>query len=185
MFGDPGRITLPNSGLEIRASTLWWQDMDQRDTRKWLAPRIAAEMSFDDYRRNVDPAMEATLHYVPQPSISAQVRGAVERKDLDAARAAIRAFKANPQNAYASAERDLNLLGYELMDQKKLDLAVEVLKLTVEAYPDSFNVYDSLAEAYMNRGDRELAIKNYEKSLELNPKNLGAAAALAKLKAGK
>jgi hypothetical protein len=185
MFGDPGRIKLPNSGLEIRASTLWWQDMDQRDTRKWLAPRIAAEMSFDDYRRNVDPAMEATLHYVPQPSISAQVRGAVERKDLDAARAAIRAFKANPQNAYASAERDLNLLGYELMDQKKLDLAVEVLKLTVEAYPDSFNVYDSLAEAYMNRGDRELAIKNYEKSLELNPKNLGAVAALAKLKAGK
>jgi hypothetical protein len=32
---------------------------------------------------------------------------------------------------------------------------VEVLKLNVEAYPDSFNVYDSLAEAYMNRGDRD------------------------------
>ena len=37
----------------------------------------------------------------------------------------------------------------------------------------------------MNRGERELAIKNYEKSLELNPKNFGAARALAKLKAGK
>jgi len=69
------------------------------------------------------------------------------------------------------------------MGQKKLGLAVEVLKLTVEAYPDSFNVYDSLAEAYMNRGDRVLAIKNYEKPLELNPKNFGAAVALAKLKA--
>jgi tetratricopeptide (TPR) repeat protein len=94
-------------------------------------------------------------------------------------------FKASPQNAYARAERDLNVLGYELMGQKKLDLAVEVFKLNVEAYPDSFNVYDSLAEAYMNCGDRELAIKNYEKSLEVNPKNFGAAAALAKLKAGK
>jgi hypothetical protein len=37
----------------------------------------------------------------------------------------------------------------------------------------------------MNRGDRKLAIKNYEKSLELNPKNFGAVAALEKLKAGK
>ncbi len=185
MFGDPALIKLPNSGIEVRASTLWWQDMDQRDTRRWLPPQIAAEMSFDDYRRNVDPAMEAILHYTPQRSISAQVRDAVERNDIEATRRAISQFKANPQNAYVSAERDLNTLGYELMGQKKLDLAVEVFKLNVEAYPGSFNVYDSLAEAYMNRGDRELAIKNYEKSLELNPKNFGAVAALEKLKAGK
>jgi hypothetical protein len=185
MFGDPGRITLPNSGLEIRASTLWWQDLDQRDQRKWLAPRIAAEMSFADYRRNVDPAMEAILHYVAQPSIAARVREAVEKNDLDGARTAIWTFKANPQNAYASAERDINLLGYELMGEKKLDLAVEVFKLNVEAYPESWNVYDSLAEAYMNRGDRELAIRYCEKTLELNPDNSGARAALAKLKAEK
>jgi hypothetical protein len=85
MFGDPALIKLPNSGIEVRASTLWWQDMDQRDTRKWLPPQITAEMSFDDYRRNVDPAMEAILHYTPQRSISAQVRDAVERNDVDAA----------------------------------------------------------------------------------------------------
>ncbi len=71
------------------------------------------------------------------------------------------------------------------MGEKRLDLAVEVLKLNVEAYPDSLNVYDSLAEAQMNRGDRELAIKNREKSLELNRKNFGAAAALVELRAGK
>lgn len=185
MFGDPARIKLPNSGLEIRASTLWWQDMDQRDTRRWLAPRIAAEMSFDDYRRNVDPAMDAILHYIPQASISGQVREAIERNDRDAARAAIGAFKANPQNFYVTAERDINTLGYELMGQKKLDLAVEVFKLNVEAYPDSSNVYDSLAETYKNRGDRELAIKNYEKALELDPKRFGTEAALARLKAEK
>ena len=50
---------------------------------------------------------------------------------------------------------------------------------------DSFNMHDTLAEAYMNRGDRELAIKNYEKALELDPKRFGTEAALAKLKAGK
>ena len=64
------------------------------------------------------------------------------------------------------------MLGYELIGEKRLDLAVEVFKLNVEAYPDSFNLYDSLVEAYMNRGDRDLAIKNYEKSLEVKPKKL-------------
>ena len=61
------------------------------------------------------------------------------------------------------------MLGYELMGEKRLDLGVEVFRLHVEAYPYSSNAYDSLAEAYKNRGERELAIKNYEKSLELNP----------------
>jgi len=71
------------------------------------------------------------------------------------------------------------------MGRRKLDLAVEVFKLNVEAYRDSCNVYESLAEAYKNRGDRELAIKKCEKSLELSPKTFGATAALEKLKAGK
>jgi len=52
----------------------------------------------------------------------------------------------------------------------------------VEVYPQSNNVYDSLAEAYMVNGDRELAIKNYEKSLELNPKNSNAVEMLKKLR---
>lgn len=43
----------------------------------------------------------------------------------------------------------------------------------------------NLVEAYMNRGDRGLAIKNYQKSLELNPRNFGAVAALEKLRAKK
>ncbi len=40
--------------------------------------------------------------------------------------------------------------------------------------PNSFNVYDSLGEAYMAKGDKENAIKNYKKSLELNPDNENA-----------
>ena len=45
------------------------------------------------------------------------------------------------------------------------------MKLNVEFYPNAWNVYDSLAEAYMTNGEKDLAIANYKKSLELNPQN--------------
>ena len=49
-------------------------------------------------------------------------------------------------------------------------------------YPKSANVYDSLGEAYMKAGRKELAIQNYEMSLELDPKNQNAIDTLKKLK---
>jgi len=57
------------------------------------------------------------------------------------------------------------------------------LKLNVEYFHESWNCYDSLAEAYMKNGDKKLAIKNYEKSLKLNPKNESAKENITKLKA--
>jgi tetratricopeptide (TPR) repeat protein len=63
----------------------------------------------------------------------------------------------------------------------KLKEAIEIFKLNVEQFPKSANVYDSLGEGYMLNGDKELAIKNYKKSLELNPKNTSATNALKKL----
>jgi tetratricopeptide (TPR) repeat protein len=64
---------------------------------------------------------------------------------------------------------------------KKLPEAIAYFKLNVEFYPNSFNVYDSLGEAYMANGDKELAITNYKKSLELNPQNTHGAEMLKKL----
>ena len=67
------------------------------------------------------------------------------------------------------------------MRQGKLREAIAIFKLNVEFYPKSFNVYDSLGEAYATSGEKELAIANYKKSLELNPRNAGGATALKKL----
>jgi Flp pilus assembly protein TadD len=52
----------------------------------------------------------------------------------------------------------------------------------VRLFPASWNVYDSLGEAYAAAGRKDLAIQNYEKSLQLNPKNDTGKAALEKLK---
>ncbi len=78
----------------------------------------------------------------------------------------------------------MNGIGYVFLRKKQYQDAIQIFKLNVEAYPESFNVYDSLGEAYMENGDRELAIKNYEKSLELNPENENGKKMLKKIKQG-
>ncbi len=80
------------------------------------------------------------------------------------------------------AEHVLNELGYELLGMKKNKDAIAIFKINVEAFPESWNVYDSLGEAYMINGDKESAIKNYEKSIELNPQNSNGKNTLKKLK---
>ena len=80
------------------------------------------------------------------------------------------------------SEGFINSTGYRLMGQNKFADAIRIFQLNVALYPRSWNVYDSLGEAYMNHGEKELAIQNYEKSLELNPQNEKGAAALQKLK---
>ncbi|HEY2963477.1 MAG TPA: serine hydrolase [Pyrinomonadaceae bacterium] len=91
--------------------------------------------------------------------------------------------KEQPDNAAVSEDR-LNGLGYGFVRAKKLPEAIVVFKLNVEFYPNSWNVYDSLAEAYMQSGEKELAIANYKKSLELNPGNTNATQMLKKLNGG-
>jgi len=82
---------------------------------------------------------------------------------------------------YNISEADINELGYQLLREDLVKEAIEIFKLNVAEYPKSWNVYDSLGEAYMKNGDKELAIKNYEKSLELNPENENGKMMLKKL----
>ena len=76
----------------------------------------------------------------------------------------------------------MNRLGYELLRDGKTDDAIEIFKLNVEAYPRSANTYDSLAEAYVKKGNKEEAIKYYSKALEVNPQFASAIEALRQLK---
>lgn len=99
----------------------------------------------------------------------------------DEAVAAYKKIKQEKPDSDAVSEPRLNNLGYWLLRQNKLDEAVAVFKANVELYPQSSNVYDSLGEAYMVKGDKTLAIANYRKSLELDPKNQNAVAMLKKL----
>jgi len=88
--------------------------------------------------------------------------------------------KEKPMNNVVQEAR-LNDLGYSLLQSNKFVPAIAIFKLNVELYSDSANTYDSLGEAYMAAGQKELAVTNYKKSLQLNPKNQNAINMLKKL----
>ena len=81
------------------------------------------------------------------------------------------------------AELSINSKGYQLMAEGKMNEAIELFKANVGLYPKSSNVYDSLGEAYAKAGNKKEAIKNYEKSIQLDPNNKNGIKALEDLKA--
>ncbi len=66
-------------------------------------------------------------------------------------------------------ESQINALGYFFINRKDLDKAIKALSYNVRRFPKSFNAHDSLAEAYMIKGDKENAVKYYKMAVELNP----------------
>ena len=153
-YGDNRPITLPNSKLEARVSTLYWQDMDPRDNRPWTAPEIAAEVSSADYRDGRDPALQAVIDYAPGSSFQDLLNAAAAAKDLTGFAAKYRAFKSDPSHRFIETEAVLNRFGYTLLGQKRNTDALEVFKLNAESYPNSVNVYDSLGRWLSGRGEQ-------------------------------
>jgi CubicO group peptidase (beta-lactamase class C family) len=85
------------------------------------------------------------------------------------------------ENDMQYSDMALNNFGYQLMEAGELDMAIEVFKLNTELFPNIANTFDSLAEAYTNKGNKELAIANYKKVLELRPQNENAKKMIEKL----
>lgn len=83
-------------------------------------------------------------------------------------------WKSEGSHDYYFLEKEFHALGRNFLWEGLIDEAIVVFALAVEQYPESALAYDNLAEAYMKNGKIELAIQNYEKSLELLPENRNA-----------
>ncbi|WP_350285793.1 serine hydrolase [uncultured Croceitalea sp.] len=91
-------------------------------------------------------------------------------KALEAYRMLLQQDPAHPN----VTEYHINDIAYDFFHGDRMALALNTFKVNMMLYPDSYKVYDSYAEACMKAGDIDLAIENYSRSLELNPKNNNA-----------
>ncbi|MGD8405555.1 MAG: MBL fold metallo-hydrolase [Anaerolineales bacterium] len=117
-----------------------------------------------------------------KPSISKPLTHTIMEDGIQAAIGQYHELKKTQPNAFNFNEYELNMLGYQLLWRDMNEAAIEMHKLNVQAYPDSSNPYDSLADAYEANGDVELAIKAYEKALEREPELSSAIEGLERLK---
>ena len=118
-----------------------------------------------DSRKSIDEILSATI----------------ATSGIDQATKQYHVIKAATPAIYNFDEEELNALGYQLIQAHKLSQAIRIFQLNIETYPHSGNTWDSLAEAYMDDGNRALAMANYQRSLQINPGNANAVKMLQKL----
>ena len=78
-------------------------------------------------------------------------------------------------------EGAINVAGYAFLEHRRLDEAITLFRFNVAAHPTSWNMYDSLSEAYEVAGRKQLALDNAKASLELNPNNTASARRIKRL----
>ncbi len=81
-------------------------------------------------------------------------------------------IKQNSIEEYLVYEEEFNAIAYNLLERKRINEAIEVLKLSIQIFPESANLYDSLGEMYLLQDNKELALEKYKKSVDLNPNNI-------------
>ena len=132
---------------------------------------------------NMTRAIRGILHdkpyNMPKKSVANELLEVINNKGIAAGLERYKAIKGS--DGYNLNEREMNTIGYQLLGAEKVAEAAEVFKLNVAAFPKSSNVYDSYGEALMKLGKNDLAIKNYKKSVALNPNNHSGIEALKKL----
>ena len=109
------------------------------------------------------------LDYERYDSVPWMLRSQIVKDGAPAALATYRRQK--PSGEHAISEAQMNQLGYDMLSMKRMSDAIAVFLQNTEDYPQSWNTWDSLAEAYMDHGETAKAIEGYRKSLELNPAN--------------
>lgn len=171
-YGDSRRIELPKTKLPVFLSFAWWQDKPQWENAPWLAPQLAVEMSFNEYKTNKDPVLEACLNFSDKDLVldpMGHLKELFMAGKLDQVEAEAKRMATDPKYQYVNFEQKFNQAGYDLINSKQMESALFVFQLNTKLYPKSANTWDSLAEGYWKSGKTDKAIEYYNKAIELDP----------------
>jgi CubicO group peptidase (beta-lactamase class C family) len=125
-----------------------------------------------DSQAVVNVVLDVVLGHEPEmpkkPAVVPMGRMLV-KEGIKAALQLYRRLKKEQPQRYTFSEAALNRYGYGLLRAKRHEEAIEIFSLNAAEYPESWNVYDSLAEAYLEKGDKDNALKYYQQAYDKNP----------------
>jgi len=103
-------------------------------------------------------------------SLAKTFTNAISERGIDFAIKIFNNAKSGNPDTYYIDQEEFEILGQKLLRSKKVQEAIEVFKIIVQEFPESWKAYDGLGDAYLKNDELDLALENYKKSLELNPR---------------
>lgn len=139
--------------------------------------------SVDLARDAVEAIVAGSPHTPVREPIHIQLFRRLKSDDADALRKWLSDELVASPARYSFLEGKINELGYALLERKEIDKAVVLMEFNRDSHPSSLNAHDSLADAYLAKGDRNGAITQYRRMLELKPDSKSAQEKLKTLQA--
>ena len=146
-YGDSRKFKLPNSGLTVRASTIYWRDRDGNEKRAATMPDIPAPVKASDYFAGVDAAMAAVTKVDPAMAPAQLVRLVQGNAGWANAMRICWAHAADPVLNSAARAEGMAACGALLQEKKELDTAVQWFNAMIGYLPDEPAGYRGLANA--------------------------------------
>ena len=129
------------------------------------------------------PRFDLRMYWIVMRKMDSGFEGILRSGGVDRALDYFHAQRSKDPGAVLFSEEQMNSLGYAYLNRKQVTEAITLFEMNVEAYPGSFNVYDSLGEALMADHQYPPAVRSYTRSIELNPGNENGRKKLQELKA--
>jgi len=140
---------------------------------------IAPELAYGDRDRDPIPPgstliFEVELLDLKDHALSDLLAQLIDDEGVAAAKERFTELREYDFEGYYVSESQLNMLGYQYLGKAQMDEALAIMEMNVALHPTSGNTHDSLAEVFYNIGRREDSLREYRRSLDLDPSNTNA-----------
>jgi hypothetical protein len=153
---DVDKIVMDNAAEELKGTTGFsWQGYVSAANYA-----LQNKINYDQALTWIDKAIAMNNSFATLSIKSNLLKAAGKNEDAD---------KIMNDAITISNENELNNYGYQLLNNKDYDKAIEIFTLNTKRFPKSANCFDSLGEAFATKGDKKNAILNFKKSLSMNP----------------
>jgi hypothetical protein len=171
-YGDTRKVILPNSEFPAYLSFAWWQDKPQWENEDWMAPNLFVDMSFEQYKNNQDPVLEAALSFDSENAIldpmgyltTLFMNGEYEKVGTEAAR-----LVNDPMHQFTDFEEKFTTAGFNMLGADQVDGAKFVFDFTTKIFENSARAWYGLAQCFHKSGEMDMAIQLYTKTSSLEP----------------